>query len=242
MRILLLILLCLKCGGVAQDFKVVTHAGKKFTTCSVDVSVSKLELFLADEKGGTFKTFARLEQWLAGKDKQLVFGMNAGMYHADYTTVGLYVENGRQIYPLNLERGEGNFFLQPNGVFYITQSGAAVLESKACARLGVKPLWATQSGPMLVINNTIHPAFNAASKSELFRNGVGVSSADKVIFVISEAAVNFHAFATLFRDTLKCPNALFLDGTVSSLYSRALGRSDFRMDLGPFFGIPEKKE
>lgn len=241
MRILLIILFCVSYESFGQEFKVVTHAGKRFTTCSVDVSTTKLELFLADENGKTFKTFARLEQWLAGREKQLVFGMNAGMYHADYTTVGLYVENGRQIYPLNLKSGEGNFFLKPNGVFFITQAGAAVMEANAYARLGAKPLWATQSGPMLVINNTIHPSFNAGSKSELFRNGVGVSSANKVIFVISEGPVNFHDFATLFRDALKCPNALFLDGTVSSLHSAALGRSDFRMDLGPFFGITGAK-
>jgi uncharacterized protein YigE (DUF2233 family) len=58
-----------------------------------------------------------------------------------------------------------------------------------------------------------------------------------VIFVNSEEPVNFHEFARLFRDQLDCPNALFLDGTVSSLHALELKRSDFRMDLGPLIGI-----
>ena len=51
--------------------------------------------------------------------------------------------------------------------------------------------------------------------------------------------MNLYEFALLFRDTLHCPDALFLDGTVASLYSTALKRSDFRADLGPIFAITE---
>ena len=55
----------------------------------------------------------------------------------------------------------------------------------------------------------------------------------------SEAPVNFHEFATMFRDVLRCPDALFLDGTISSLHAPKLNRSDFRMDLGPMIGVTE---
>ena len=63
--------------------------------------------------------------------------------------------------------------------------------------------------------------------------------AHEVIFVNSEAPVNFHEFATFFRDKLRSTEALFLDGTISSLHATALKRSDFRMDLGPIIGIVE---
>ncbi|MEQ1852330.1 MAG: hypothetical protein ABMA01_12140 [Chthoniobacteraceae bacterium] len=43
----------------------------------------------------------------------------------------------------------------------------------------------------------------------------------------------------MFRDVLRCPDALFLDGTISSLHSTKLNRSDFRMDLGPMLGVTE---
>jgi len=74
-------------------------------------------------------------------------------------------------------------------------------------------------------------------KNVLHRNAVGVRSPTDVIFAITEETVNFHELATLFRDTLKCPDALFLDGTVSSLHAEALMRSDKKMDLGPMLGI-----
>ena len=65
------------------------------------------------------------------------------------------------------------------------------------------------------------------------------SHGQKLVFAISEVPVNLYEFALLFRDTLHCPDALFLDGTVASLYSTALKRSDFRADLGPIFAITE---
>lgn len=95
---------------------------------------------------------------------------------------------------------------------------------------------ATQSGPLLVRNGVLHPAINAASTSRLLRNGVGISG-DTVIFVISEQPVNFYEIATYFRDELHCPDALYLDGVVSSLYSTDLQRNDSTVDLGPIIGV-----
>jgi uncharacterized protein YigE (DUF2233 family) len=56
------------------------------------------------------------------------------------------------------------------------------------------------------------------------------------VFAISERPVTFGAFARLFRDDLGCRNALFLDGTVSSLYAPNLSRSDISRPLGPLVG------
>jgi uncharacterized protein YigE (DUF2233 family) len=96
---------------------------------------------------------------------------------------------------------------------------------------------ATQSGPLLVSAERIHPAFNPKSVSRLFRNGVGVISPHEVVFAISEGPVSFYEFATLFRDKLHCSDALFLDGTVSSLYAPPLGRNDRKIKLGPIIGV-----
>jgi len=49
--------------------------------------------------------------------------------------------------------------------------------------------------------------------------------------------VTFHEFAQFFRDTLGCRDALYLDGSVSSLYAPQLGRADRRAKLGPMFGV-----
>ena len=165
--------------------------------------------------------------------------MNAGMYKGDLSALGLFVSDGRQSAPLNTSNGDGNFFLKPNGVFAITDAGATVVESSAYKSLTSRVILATQSGPLLVNGGKINQAFNPDSKSRLFRNGVGVASPDVAIFAISDDPVTFYEFATLFRDVLRCPNALFLDGDISSLYSTALKRNDFRMDLGPIIAVTE---
>ncbi|HEY0145480.1 MAG TPA: phosphodiester glycosidase family protein, partial [Methylovirgula sp.] len=68
-------------------------------------------------------------------------------------------------------------------------------------------------------------------------NGVGVHDGHIVVFAISDDPVTFYQFATLFRDRLNCPNALFLDGSVSSLYAPAVGRDDALLPLGPIVGV-----
>jgi uncharacterized protein YigE (DUF2233 family) len=65
---------------------------------------------------------------------------------------------------------------------------------------------------------------------------VGVRDKTTIVFAISAEPVTFGAFARLFRDELACSNALFLDGSISSLYAPALGRSDGLLPLGPMVG------
>jgi len=152
-----------------------------------------------------------------------------------FAPVGLYVENGKELSSLNTSKGEGNFFLKPNGVFLINERGASVVETSEYDPNGV--VLATQSGPLLLHKGKIHPAFKGQSTSRLIRNGVGVLSSDVVIFAISEDPLNFYEFATLFRDVLKCQDALYFDGVVSSLYAPELKRDDRKYELGPMIGI-----
>ena len=234
-------LLCLTATW-GMDFNSVSVAGKRVTVCRVDVSKEPLQLFLRDDAGQPLKSFDGINRWLQPRGRKLLFAMNAGMYHANYAPVGLFVENGRQIAPINLASGDGNFFLKPNGVFLVSKSGARVIDSTEYAALREPALLATQSGPLLVRANRIHPAFKADSDSRLFRNGVGVASPNVVFFAITEEPVNLHEFATLFRDVLHCPDALFFDGTVSSLYAPSLNRNDKKIDLGPIIGIVGEKD
>jgi uncharacterized protein YigE (DUF2233 family) len=219
------------------EYESAVFEGRRYTVCRVDLAHEKLELFLNDETGKPFNRFATLQIWLEKRGRQLVFGMNAGMYQAGFAPVGMFVANGKQTTPLNLGTDTGNFFLKPNGVFLVTAGGAQVVESSQVAKVREKIELATQSGPMLVIEGKLHPAFKPNSENRLFRNGIGVKSPKEVTFVNSEEPVNFHEFARLFRDRLGCRNALFLDGTVSSLHALELKRSDFRIDLGPLIGI-----
>lgn len=215
----------------------VNFDGTDYTVCSFDLRTDHLALFNLDPEGVPYGSFPALSQALAAGGKTLAFAMNAGMFDENLKPIGLYVEDGRQQHKINLRNGGGNFHLKPNGVFYVAGGTAGVLDTESYVKAGLKPDLATQSGPMLVIDGEIHPKFSATGSSFKRRNGVGVVDAHTVVFAISEGAENFYNFARLFRDELHCRNALFFDGSVSSLHAPELGRSDGFFPLGPIIGV-----
>jgi uncharacterized protein YigE (DUF2233 family) len=211
------------------------------TVCRVDTRLARLRLFHSDEKDRPLKFFSGVNRLLKENDERLVFAMNAGMYHKDYSPVGLLVIDGKQLSPLNLDSADGNFFLKPNGVFLVSDQGARVVESTRYPALNDKVEVATQSGPLLVLDGALHPAFREDSTSRFIRNGVGILSRHEAVFAISEQPVTLYEFAVLFRNGLGCKDALFLDATVSSLHSVNLERSDVRASLGPIIGVTERE-
>lgn len=232
-----LILACAR-AETSSPCAPVTHLGQPYTVCSFKAGDSA-RLWLADPEGVPFGQFDRLAAHLSERGETLVFAMNGGMYHDDRRPVGLYVEHGEQVAPLVTRAGPGNFGMLPNGVFWIDANGTPhVSESLAFEALSPDARFATQSGPMLVIDGALHPRFNADGPSRKRRNGVGISRDGAWLhFAISDVPVNFHSFATLFRDTLDTPNALFLDGYVSKLYAPDIGRNEAGLDMGPIVGV-----
>jgi uncharacterized protein YigE (DUF2233 family) len=210
-----------------------------YVVCTLDLRRYRLRTFLRAADGEIYGGFSRLVQSPEGRD--LVFAMNAGMYDKEGLPVGLYIEGGRVLKGANTANGGGNFNLKPNGVFYARDDSAAVLETGRYLALRPRAELATQSGPMLVIDGRVHPKFAADGSSRKLRNGVGVRDGHIVIFAISDQPVSFGEFARLFKDELGCPNALFLDGSVSSLYAPSLDRSDGLAPMGPIIGAVERK-
>lgn len=198
-----------------------------YTLCQVDSKDDKTTINLKwkNNKNTPILTF----QNLISNSNPVIFAMNAGMYNDKYAPIGYTVIDNKEILSLNLKDGEGNFHLMPNGVFWWDKDGFYITESKTMNELlksGKKPMFATQSGPMLVIDGVIHPKFNKYSTSYKIRNGVGICG-EQVKFVVSDEPVTFYQFADLFKTTLNCQNALFLDGGVASaLYSQELKRLD----------------
>jgi len=179
-------------------------------------------------------------------EQTLNFAMNAGMYNENYAPIGYTVIEGKELRALNIKEGGGNFHLLPNGVMWWDKSGKVqITESTALDKQlksgKAQPWYATQSGPMLVINNEIHPQFNPDSTSIKLRNGAGVCSDGSLQFVNSEEPVSFYQFATLFKDDLNCPNALFLDGGIASaLYAPTIDKHD-KKEMGVMIGLIETK-
>jgi uncharacterized protein YigE (DUF2233 family) len=86
---------------------------------------------------------------------------------------------------------------------------------------------------MLVVDGEVNSRFDANGRSRHVRNGVGVDGEGVPVFAISDMPVSFGKFARLFRDALNCRNALYLDGSVSSLWDPAGNRMDSFSALGP---------
>ena len=225
---------------MAQNCTAVSHKEDAYTVCTFSIEVDDIRLFHSDAEGEAYLQFNTLERELDEQGKSLIFAMNGGMYHEDRSPVGFFRDQNGDRASVNTNDGPGNFHLKPNGVFWLTETSAGVTESQAYLDRALDPDYATQSGPMLVIDGVLHPGLNPDGTSHRRRNGVGVSSDGKTVyFAISDSAVTFHEFATLFRDTIGVPNALFLDGQISRIYAPEISRNEIGADLGPIVGVVE---
>jgi len=192
-------------------------ASSRFISYEVDPRQQPLRLFYQDERGRRFGSIGRLRGWLAQRHYTLVFAMNGGMYSPGGVPKGLFVERGRTVTPLDAGRGAGNFYLRPNGVFYLTTSQQAGICATGQFRNGPDVAYATQSGPLLLVGGQVNPLFRPGSANVVVRNGVGRRPDGRLVFAISSEPVNFYDFAIFFQN-LGCQEALYLDGFVSRLY------------------------
>jgi len=212
--------------------EVVEHLGDRYRVVRVDLRRADVDLVGQDE--GEPHTFAEVIQ-VDG----VVAATNAGLFHDADAPVGLWMQEGTAHAPLELRDGHGNFFLKPNGVFWIDGEGAHVVPSEEWTA-PVTAWVATQSGPMLVDDGVLHPRLNADSSSLKVRNAVGVIDPWTVVLVASEGPVRFHDLATLLRDELDADDALFLDGTISGLVGPGLGPALDRRDVAGFLVVRER--
>ncbi len=209
-----------------------------FTACTAELPKDDVRLFLKDKTGKIFGQFQKLDTSLNEQGLNIIFATNGGMYHTDRSPVGMYVENFNEFSPLITRDGPGNFGLLPNGVFCFNMRKFFILETKNFSQAKIKCQYATQSGPLLVIDGKIHPKFIKNGTSKFVRSGVGISrNGSKAIFLISNEAVSFYQFASTFSDHFKIDNALYLDGNISRLYAPKLNRIDFGLDIGPIVAV-----
>jgi len=230
-------------GQSADLCRMISYEDVPYIICGLDLSRVQLTLERNTIPGPARAVYSGI---VASRSRVSasapVIIMNAGMYDVQLHPIGLYIEKGEIIKKISKAGGKGNFHMLPNGVFYISGMTAGITETNRYVKLNLKPDYATQSGPMLVIDNKIHAQFKADSLSLKIRNGVGIAENGKIWFAISRQTVSFHAFARLFRDYLNCRDALYLDGTISALYSRETGITGGLFPVGPLIIVTEKNQ
>jgi len=222
--------------------KRIKFKGIFFDTYVVDLWENKVKFFWKDNQGQNLSNFQNLKIFLENKNQVLLFATNAGIYSPKNTPLGLYIENSRELSPINLQNGVGNFYLKPNGIFFISNKGARIVQSSSYSYLTEDITFATQSGPLLLRNGKLHSKFNRTSKNRYIRNGVGIINPKKIVFVISNEKINLYYFASFFKEKFNCKNALYLDGFVSKMYLPELNRFDLRGTFTGMIAVSKKKK
>jgi len=213
-----------------------------FDVYTVDLSTDSLVFYWKDTAGNKIKSLGNLQKQVEEQGAELLFATNGGMYLEDRSPQGLYIENGETLNKINsVPQAYGNFYMQPNGIFLLTDQGAQVVRTTRFEEVKSPISFATQSGPMLLIDGEMHSAFREGSKNKYIRSGVGIVDAQHLVFVISNEPVNFYDFALFFQENYGCQNALYLDGAISRMHVKATGRLDKGGQFGCMIGHVKKK-
>ncbi|MCY4205048.1 MAG: phosphodiester glycosidase family protein [Bacteroidetes bacterium] len=211
------------CSAIKQAIQnqpCVLNASEPYDIVRIDPALHTITLHWKNPiTNEPFKTVQNVVRWLEDSGDSVIAVTNAGIFEPDLVPTGLYVENSHELRPLNLSDGYGNFYLKPNGIFFIRDHQFGLLESTSFSKKRPSTEYALQSGPLLLQDNQIHPAFMPGSRNCRLRSGIGVSSDGEAIIAISNGAVNFYDFATWFRDVAEVTDALYLDGAISVLYT-----------------------
>lgn len=228
--LLILMISCKKDKEVNPDFVIY----------SVSPENEKVELFWKNEKNQPLKSIGNLKTYVKTKNKDLKFAMNGGMFIENNIPKGLYIENYKTLNPIDTLNGKGNFYMKPNGIFYITKSNEYKIVPTENFKHYSNIKFATQSGPMLINEGKINSIFQQNSTNLNIRNGVGILKNGNPIFVMSKKEINFYNFALLFKN-LGCENALYLDGFVSRAYFPEENWIQEDGDFGVMIGITTEK-
>ena len=214
----LLPLALLPLAAVASAACTLTDPTLTLQSYRVDAQKERIAMYWQDRHG---KAWGSLRSLLAGidGDGRVQMAMNGGIYDKAYAPLGLYIEKGRQLTPLNRASGGGNFFIRPGGVFYLRGQNAGIVSIDKF-RPSPAIRYAVQSGPMLIENGKINWRLKPSASSRKLRNGVGITGDGKVVFMLSARETNFYDFACYAQSKLNVRQMLYLDGTISKMYQK----------------------
>ena len=214
----LLPLALLPLAAVASAACTLTDPTLTLQSYRVDAQKERIAMYWQDRHG---KAWGSLRSLLAGidGDGRVQMAMNGGIYDKAYAPLGLYIEDGKRLTPVNRSAGGGNFFIRPGGVFLVENGRAKIVPLPAykpspAIRYGV------QSGPLLIENGVINWRLKPSASSRKLRNGVGIDKQGRVVFMLSDRETNFYDFACYAQSKLGVRQMLYLDGTLSKMYRK----------------------
>lgn len=213
----------------------------QFYSYTINPQTETIKMYWQNDDGENFGSLQQLKFHLEKEKTTLKFACNGGMYLKDGSPQGWYVENGIELKPMDYRTNEyGNFYMQPNGVFFIDEQNKAHIlpHAKFNSINEFKVRFATQSGPMLLLHQEVNDKFMVNSNSTYVRNGVGIKPNGEVVFVQSKNQVNLYAFASYFLE-LGCSDALYLDGFVSRMYAPSSGIEQLDGNFGVIITITD---
>ena len=212
------------------------NAQNTYSEPNLEFRKSNYSFFKIELDSNTYKKFSLVQNNVSLTHKEFIeeriannsndfFAINACINDDQKQPLGLFISNKQQTGGLNNNSGSGNFFLKPNGVFIASDREVAVKATEEVVNL-TNIHCAVQSGPMLIINDSIHPSFNPNSTNKNIRCGVGTFTENNkkyLVFCSSNEPVTFFQFASLFKEYFHCSNALCLESANSVMYSPDLG-------------------
>jgi uncharacterized protein YigE (DUF2233 family) len=236
------------CGGFSFSY-----GGNSFFAFIADPEEHVLRLHGQGEtvirgKEVPFNTLSNIQENLVSKQQDVLMLTNGGMFTRTFSAEGLLIIDTQEIEAIDTGNSEQflNFYFKPNGIFYLEKNQFKILETmrfhQAYMAGDINPAFATQSGPMLLLDGKIHDGFSKASKSEKIRSGVGELSNGRVIFIVSQTQLTFYDFSSLFQNMFSVREALFLDGAISKVYIKNLISSGMDHKFGPVISVSSKKK
>lgn len=168
-----------------------------------------------------------VEAWR--QKNRAIAAINGGYFDINNKSLGLRISDNRRTHDLRAADW---------GVFYVEGSRARIIHTvdyRALRERGQtrRVLEAIQCGPRLVVNNT----FTKLKTQWARRTAIGVDREGFVVVAIADGQLSFGEWQRTWRDTLRCPNALNLDGGGSTQMSLRAGNST--REIGGYWPVPD---
>ncbi|HEU0012525.1 MAG TPA: phosphodiester glycosidase family protein [Longimicrobium sp.] len=191
--------------------RVVAYGGAEYYVVHADLRRHRVRLHWKDRAGRPYGSPSALARALAAEGERVVAVTNGAIFSREMAPLGLHVERGAALVPLNRGAGTGNFFRPaPNAVFAVLRDGTArIVRRDAAVPLAARMVEGAQSGPRLVERGRTRHRFG---DRRMHRTGIGVCSPTDVYLVVTRTGASLNELARLYRERLGCADAMFLDG------------------------------